>query len=202
MALELGFVKVVFRRQTIAQKFPGGEVAFRNRYELDAYLEDEHLISIGFMSTRDAEALIENLQPYGIELENRADTDVCTIMDGAVFPVLCGWITLDKGGCWHKGHDRGTLMRLRNPTIYLLELNEAPRLIGFFDSWQDTMVGETQRALVTKGVVRLAIDIVEGTKAILIIHSFFNKVIGAADDSAILLELDAFLVSLGAVKKY
>jgi hypothetical protein len=107
LAIALEFVNVIARKSAVEAKYAGGLDAFA-RQELANYMEDEHLLRVGFMSTSEAFAFVGELQAAGL----RYSEDMAVITgDTSEVP---SWLTVEecegRGACWLSGQPAGGLI--------------------------------------------------------------------------------------------
>lgn len=120
MAVEIEFVNVILRKSAVEAKFPGGLDGFV-RQGLANYVEDEHILRVGFMSTSDAYGFVEKLHRAGLRDLDEVAPDLAVISDDEV----PAWLTVGKhegrAACWLSdrppgkviGLDRGMMLRCR-----------------------------------------------------------------------------------------
>ena len=112
MAVEIEFVNVIIRKSALGVKYPGGLDAFATT-DLPNYIEDDHLVRIGFMSTAEACELAEALMQHGLSFDNTEQSDIAIVQQNCP-----AWLTFgkfgDSVGCWLTGRDCGPLLRCTN----------------------------------------------------------------------------------------
>ncbi len=111
MAIEIEFVNVIVRKSAIERCFPGGLDAFV-RQDIPNYLEDEHILRVGFMSTREAEELAEKLVSTGVKFDSTRDSEIAIVLTDSV-PVWleCGNVD-GRYACWLAGTRAGDCKRI------------------------------------------------------------------------------------------
>ena len=111
MAVVIQFENVIVRKSAAEQKYPGG-LAGIARLDLANYLEDEHLVRIGFMSTREADDFANELATAGLRYSYDNDSDIAVIpwANEATPP----WLSVGECGgreaCWLRGDSPGKLI--------------------------------------------------------------------------------------------
>src|SRR5262249_23102119 len=107
LAIALEFVNVIARKSAVEEKYAGGLDAFA-RQELANYMEDEHLVRVGFVSTGDAFAFVEELRAAGLLY-----SDDVAVITGTTSEAP-SWLTVGKcegrSACWLSGQPAGGLI--------------------------------------------------------------------------------------------
>lgn len=113
MAVAIEFLSVIVRKAAAEEKYPGGLDGFA-RLDLGNYLEDEHLVRIGFMSSRDAWAFADELQSAGLRCSNDRESDIAVISrpNGPTPPWLSVGTCEGREACWLAGCSPGKLIDL------------------------------------------------------------------------------------------
>jgi hypothetical protein len=65
LAVAIEFLNVIVRKSGAEKRYPGGLDRLA-RFDLANYLEDEHLVRIGFMSSREALDFADELEAAGL----------------------------------------------------------------------------------------------------------------------------------------
>lgn len=100
MAVAIEFVNVFVRKSAAEMKFPGGLDGVA-RLDLANYLEDEHLVRVGFMSAREAFGFAEQLEAAGLRFSEGVESDIAVVTwDGETPPWLCVGECDGRGACW------------------------------------------------------------------------------------------------------
>ncbi len=113
LAVATEFVNVIVRKSGAEKRYPGGLDGLA-RLELSNYLEDEHLVRIGFMSSREAHAFADELEAAGLRHSDDHESDISVIpwANGATPPWLSVGECDGRGACWLGGSSPGTLIDL------------------------------------------------------------------------------------------
>ena len=113
MAVEIEFANVIVRKSALVAKYPGGLDAFAAS-GLPNYIEDEHLVRVGFMSSDEASDLAEGLTLHGLSFNENELSDIAIVQHDS-HP---DWLTIgpfnDAMGCWLTGTTNGQLVRFSN----------------------------------------------------------------------------------------
>lgn len=138
MAVEIEFVNVIVRKASLAAKYPGGLDAFVST-DLPNYIEDDHLVRVGYMSTREAWDLSDRLSRYGLSCDG-TQADIVVVQRDA----SPGWLTIghleNSTACWLAETDPGALVKcshgfiLRCPRTLLNQLETVFEAMGVFVS--------------------------------------------------------------------
>lgn len=78
MAIQIEFSNLILRKSAVDAKYPGGLDAFAQR-SLPNYLEDDHLLRIGYMSTVEAMEQMDALNQLGFREEDSRDGEMATV---------------------------------------------------------------------------------------------------------------------------
>ncbi len=115
MAILMICENVVVKKQTIAEKYPGGLTQYREDCPTETYLEDEHLTRIAFMNHRDVDVLLDRLQGLGLTIadeEQSGEVVVVNMFFG--METECDWLEGSSGPgglrCWLLGTEPGEVM--------------------------------------------------------------------------------------------
>jgi hypothetical protein len=113
LAIAIEFVNVIVRKSAVEAKYPGGLDGFV-RQQLANYLEDEHILRVGFMSGHDAFRFVEELQAAGLCHADDGASDLAVITwDDTAVP---SWLTVGecegRAACWLSDRPPGRLMDL------------------------------------------------------------------------------------------
>jgi hypothetical protein len=104
---------VIVRKRALDSSYPGGIDAFV-RTPLANFVEDEHLVRVGFMSTGEASDLVEQLRANGLTSEDAA------IVQGDAAP---SWITVEpidgRRCCWLRDEPPGDVVCASDDTFTL-----------------------------------------------------------------------------------
>jgi hypothetical protein len=109
LAVAIEFVNMIVRKSAIERCFPGGLDGFA-RQDLGNLTEDDHLLRVGFMSTRDAVGFVSELEAAGLRyLGLEPDSDIAVVVgtDGTTPPWLCVGAVNGYPACWASGHPPG-----------------------------------------------------------------------------------------------
>lgn len=113
MAVEVEFANVIIRKTALDTKYPGGLDAFAMT-ELPNYIEDDHLVRVGFMSTGAAYDLAGGLAQHGLSFDDSKQSEIAVVQLNS----CPDWLTIgqlqDTAGCWLAGSDPGPLVRCTN----------------------------------------------------------------------------------------
>jgi len=113
LAIAIEFVNVIVHKPAVEARFPGGLDGFV-RQELCNYLEDQHLVRVGFMSGRDAFAFVKELENAGLCYSDEVESDIAVITCGN--PALPSWLTVGEceglTACWLTAQPPGRLVQL------------------------------------------------------------------------------------------
>jgi len=93
MAVLIEAYSVVIRRETIAEKYPGGLEQYVNDCPNRTLCMDEEIVRVGFMSPVDMTTFIENLERIGFRYVEDDEFDEIAVVDqfkGVFLP--CGWL--------------------------------------------------------------------------------------------------------------
>ncbi len=122
MALACEFLNVVIRKSALMRHYPDGIDGFV-RLDLANFVEDEHLVRVGYMSTREGYDLIQLLEAHGLQyLGNELDSDIA-MFDGrqADFPA---WLQVGMADgsltCWASGFPAGDVVRSEANSFLLM----------------------------------------------------------------------------------
>ncbi len=111
MSVFLEFSNVIVRRSAVQRSYPGGLAQFERDIPNASYCADQHLVRVGFMSSRDAEAFVEKLEERGLRVSSDDDSDICVVdHSGPTGP--CGWLRFElddqfHARCWWAGDEPG-----------------------------------------------------------------------------------------------
>jgi hypothetical protein len=119
MAVGMEFVNVIVRKSAVEAKYTGGLDGFVRR-ELPNYLEDEHILRVGFMSTGEAYAFLEELRRAGLWYSDDSSSDVAVVTWGdAATPAWLGVGECEgRAACWLREEPPGALVDL-DPNMLL-----------------------------------------------------------------------------------
>ncbi len=111
LAVAIEFVNVIVRKSTAQQRYPGGLDGLA-RLELANYLEDEHLVRVGFMSSREALDFADELEAAGLRYSDDHESDIAVIpwAKGATPPWLSVGVCDGRGACWLGGYSPSKLI--------------------------------------------------------------------------------------------
>lgn len=168
MAVLIEAVSVVVRRAAAEARYAGGMQAFARSIPNRATCADRHLLCVGFMATRDAEAYVESLEAGGLRcrrgVEPAADdeaVDVAVVSQRRGPWIALSWLkyaTVENDGrkldvCWLAGEAPGDVA-VPNGWVYEKSLSaDGP---GFMP---DSAVGDRLRFLRHEGNVDVYLDL-------------------------------------------
>jgi hypothetical protein len=113
VAIALEFLSVIIRKESLECKYPGGINAFV-RQNLPNFLEDSHLIRVGFMSTRDADELVSMLVKAGFVSSDEPSSDLAIVSKWE--QPNCPWLTIGEHdgftACWLANEPPGDLVEI------------------------------------------------------------------------------------------
>jgi hypothetical protein len=111
LAVAIEFVNVIIRKSAAERKHPGGLDGIA-RLDLANYLEDEHLVRVGFMSTGEAFGFAERLEAAGLRFSEDGDSDIAVITwwDEKKPPWLSVGECNGRAACWLRGCAPGELI--------------------------------------------------------------------------------------------
>lgn len=113
LAIVIEFVNVIVRKSSVEDKYPGGLDQFV-RQELCNYVEDEHLVRVGFMSGRDAFGFVKEMEVAGLRYSDDPLSDIAVITRSD--PAVPSWLTVGEcegySACWLGGNPPGKLVEL------------------------------------------------------------------------------------------
>lgn len=103
MSITIECITVVFRKDKLREKYTGGMKAFYNHIPNRTMQEDAELVSVGFMSGRDANFFIEFVCENGMQYTDGKSEDFAVIhmFFGNYYEVQ--WLDRDQHHCWFKG---------------------------------------------------------------------------------------------------
>jgi hypothetical protein len=111
LAIPIEFVNVIVRKSAAEKKYSGGLDGLA-RSDLANYLEDEHLVRVGFMSTREAFCFAEQLEAAGLRFSEDGESDIAVITWGD--PETPPWLSVGecegRGACWLRDCAPGKLV--------------------------------------------------------------------------------------------
>jgi hypothetical protein len=111
LAVAIEFVNVIVRKSAAEKRYPGGLDGLA-RSDLANYLEEEHLVRVGFMSTREAFGFAEQLETAGLRFSDDGESDIAVITWGEA--VMPPWLSLGecdgRGACWLRDSAPGKLV--------------------------------------------------------------------------------------------
>src|SRR5262245_3429640 len=111
LAVAIEFVNVIIRKSAVAQKYPGGLDGLA-QLDLANYLEDDHLVRIGFMSTHEAIAFAERIEAAGPGFSMGSESDIAVIT--SFDEVTPAWLSVGecegRGACWLGANSPGKLI--------------------------------------------------------------------------------------------
>lgn len=136
MAVAIEFVNVIICKAAAEKKYPGGLDALAH-LDLANYLEDEHLVRVGFMSSREAFGFVNELAAAGLHYSDEGGCDLAVIpwTNGATPPWLSVGECEGRGACWMGRYPRGKLvdldpyMMLRIPARALTSIEGIVRIL-------------------------------------------------------------------------
>jgi hypothetical protein len=113
VAVGIEFVNVIVRKSAVERKYPGGLDGFV-RQDLANYVEDEHILRVGFMSTRDALGFAETLEQVGLHHSNDPSSEVGVVIwdDPATPSWLAVGVLEGRPACWVRAEPPGRLVDL------------------------------------------------------------------------------------------
>ena len=122
MALACEFLNVVIRKSALMGHYPDGIDGFV-RLDLANFVEDEHLVRVGFMSTREGYDLIQLLEAHGLQyLGNEPDSDIA--MFDARQSDFPAWLQVGFAdgclACWANGFPAGDVVRSESNSFLLM----------------------------------------------------------------------------------
>jgi len=109
VAVAIEFVNVIVRKPVVERCYPGGLDGFA-RQDLANLTEDDHLLRVGFMSTRDALAFVSELEAVGLRyLGQEANSDIAIVVrsDDDAPPWLSIGSVNGHPACWANGQAVG-----------------------------------------------------------------------------------------------
>lgn len=121
MAVAIEFYNVIVRKSAIELRYFGGLDAFASQ-DLPNYLEDEHLVRIGFMSSSGAVGFADELKRAGLHLSEDGESDfaIITTTEGSA-PI---WLSVGERegqwACWLKGAPLGKLINFDPELLFRL----------------------------------------------------------------------------------
>ena len=113
MAVELEFVSVIIRKAALTEKFPGGIDAFAAT-ELPNYVEDNHLVRVGFMSISEACNLTNSLKEFGIDCNDKMQSEMAVVLYDSYPKWLSVGLIDGSASCWLAGREPGHLVNCTN----------------------------------------------------------------------------------------
>jgi len=110
LAVAIEFVNVIIRKSAVQGKYPGGLDGLARR-GLSNYLEDDHLVRVGFMSSPEAIGLAERLEAAGLDYAGNGGSEVAVITgaDEAAPSWLSVGERFGRRACWLSGAPEGEL---------------------------------------------------------------------------------------------
>lgn len=112
VAIEIEFANVIVRKTALERCYPTDIDAFI--LSLANFMEDDHLVRVGFMTTGEAVALVDELLRKGL-----SPTEVALVQDEAA-PT---WLDVDQIDhhrcCWLRGEPPGIVVRLTDDAFGL-----------------------------------------------------------------------------------
>lgn len=110
MAIGLEFVNVIGRKSAVEAKYPGRLDGFV-RQDLANYFEDDHLLRVSFMSTREAFDFVEQLTRAGLCYSDDSSSDLAVVTAGGPAPA---WLAVGRleghPACWLADQPPGRLI--------------------------------------------------------------------------------------------
>jgi hypothetical protein len=111
LAVAIEFVNVIVRKSAAEKNYPGGLDGLA-RLDLPNYLEDEHLVRVGYMSTREALGFAERLEAVGLRFSENGESDIAVITWSD--PETPLWLSVGecegRGACWLRECSPGKLI--------------------------------------------------------------------------------------------
>ena len=93
MSINVKFITVVVRLETILQKYPGGLSAYLKDFPDNSVRQDGNLAGHIFMSTADADEYVENLAKLGFRyIENGRFEEIAVIDEYRGMFLPCDWL--------------------------------------------------------------------------------------------------------------
>lgn len=169
MAVLIEAVSVVVRRAAVEARYAGGMQAFGKSIPNRAACGDRHLLRVGFMATRDAEAYVESLEAAGLRCRRGAEhadhdgevIDVAVVSQHRGPWAAISWLkyaNIESDGrkldvCWLAGEEPGDIA-VPNGWVYDKSLSaDGP---GFMP---DSAVGDRLRFLRHEGNIDVYLDL-------------------------------------------
>jgi len=88
---------VIVKKQSIAQRFPGGMSRFSSTVPNGTYCADENLVRVGFMDSQDVEDYLGHLIACGLVFRQNGHPEDINIVDPIQgLHVECDWLRLTK----------------------------------------------------------------------------------------------------------
>lgn len=113
MAIVIEAFTVVVRTKAIRDHYRGGEEAFETRIPNQTFCSDGVLSRVDFMVEQDARVYLNELQRFGLKVEDGADAVLCRALDGSTHPA-CDWLQVGryKKSCiaWEKGEQAESIV--------------------------------------------------------------------------------------------
>jgi hypothetical protein len=163
LAIALQFVNVIVRRSAIERQYPGGLDGFA-RQDLANHLEDEYLVRVGFMSTRDADGFVNELEAAGLRCSNQGESDVAIWhgFGGAPPP----WLTVGecegREACWLSDGPPGKLVDLDPLMLLRLPAAAFPSLADVVRVLREEGAEVRERSVLLEGKAATILDCARG----------------------------------------
>jgi hypothetical protein len=207
MAIALEFVNVILRKPVLEQQYPGGVEALI-QLQIPNFVEDEHLVRIGYMSTREADDLMYALSTAGLSLA------VCAAMITSTSETP-DWLMVGEVdhqfACWLANEPAGKVVHYNAGFMLRCSLQLYDQLDQLFKSYHITLTREP--ASLDKDLMEILTCYRDTAKIeIEIFCDEYNSPIGmwgrnnfsqraqATANNALLKDLEALLTSNGAEK--
>lgn len=104
LAIAIEFINVVVRKSAIEAKFPGGLDGFAHQ-DLPNFLEDDHLVKVGFMNPQDTSRFLEELEAAGLCYSDGDNSDIAVVERAgeSIWPWLVLGAHEGRTACWLNG---------------------------------------------------------------------------------------------------
>lgn len=93
MAVLVEMISVILHAQAVKDKYPGGLPALERDPPNFTLCSDGELVRVGFMSPRDTEIFIQDLEKHGFIYQQDGDAADLVVVDQLQGPLLpCSWV--------------------------------------------------------------------------------------------------------------
>jgi hypothetical protein len=203
MAVAIEFANVIVRRAAVERAFPGGLDGFA-RQDLANLTEDDYLLRVGFISTREADNFAAALEAAGL----KAKDDLAVIRSVGEPPPWLSVGEIDgRIACWLSGHPPGAVAQAEPGFLVRCAsadsgwLAEVARSCGveLAESAQGPAPGEPRRLMCLRGDAEIVLEIFQGKERdVLWIRRQPARRRQLRDDIALLQALKSCLLQAGA----